>query len=97
MRYQIILVPEAVEDLRDLDARHRATVTETIERHLRYEPEKVSRSRIKRLRSLRKPQYRLRVDEYRVFYDVSEESVEVLAVVYKPTAEHWLQRYGEDE
>jgi len=97
MRYAIILAPEAVEDLHNLDARHRATVTETIERHLRHEPQKVSRSRIKRLRSLRQPQYRLRVDEYRVFYDVSEESVEILAIVHKPRAERWLQRYGEDE
>ena len=97
MRYEIVLAPEAVEDLRDIDARHRATITEAIERHLRREPEKLSRSRIKRLRGLRQPQYRLRVDDYRVFYDVSGEAVEILAIVDKPRADHWLRRYGKEE
>jgi len=32
MRYAIILAPDAVEDLRDLKARRRATVTRFIER-----------------------------------------------------------------
>lgn len=97
MAHEIILAPEAVEDLCDLSARDRATVTDAIERHLRHEPEKVSRSRIKQLRGLRKPQYRLRVDDYRIFYDVVEEVVEILAIVHKPRADRWLTRYGESE
>lgn len=85
MAFQIILAPEAVKDLRDLDARHRANVTDAIERHLRHEPEKLSRSRIKRLDGLRKSQYRLRVDDYRVFYDGSGKEVHILAIVHEPT------------
>ena len=42
------------------------------QRHLRHDPRKVSRSRIKRLRGVRRPQFRLRVGEIRVFYDVSD-------------------------
>jgi len=34
--------------------------------------------------------YRLRVDEVRVFYDVTEPSVEVLAIVSKKEAQAWL-------
>jgi len=62
--------------------------------HLRHEPEKTSRSRIKRLQGLRRPQYRLRVGEVRVFYDVSGANVEVLAIVAKLEAESWLAQFG---
>ena len=68
-----------------------------IEVHLRFEPAKTSRSRIKRLRGVRRPQYRLRVDDVRVFYDVAGASVEVLAIVSKQQAAEWLEREGEDE
>jgi mRNA-degrading endonuclease RelE of RelBE toxin-antitoxin system len=97
MRWEIILAPEAVEDLRRLSARHRANIRDALEQHLRYEPTKVSRSRIKKLRSLSKPQYRLRVDEFRVFYDVRESRIEVLAIVAKSSAAEWLAERGEEE
>jgi hypothetical protein len=66
-----------------------------IEKHLRHEPTKVSKSRIKRLKGLQRPQYRLRVNEVRVFYDLSGDTVEVLAVVDKSLAGEWLERHGE--
>ena len=97
MRFEILLAPEAVEDLRSLKAKLRAAVREALEEHLRYEPEKVSRSRIKRLRGLSRPQYRLRVGEVRVFYDVAGDTVEVLAIVAKSEAESWLARFGSAE
>jgi mRNA-degrading endonuclease RelE of RelBE toxin-antitoxin system len=52
----------------------------------------VSKSRIKRLRGVTRPQYRLRVDEIRVFYDVVGTDVEVLAIVAKSEAEQWLEK-----
>lgn len=51
-------------------------------------------SRIKRLRGITRPQYRLRVGEVRVFYDVSGSTVEVLAIVPKPEVESWLAQFG---
>lgn len=54
----------------------------------------MSRSRIKRLRGLLRPQYRLRVGEVRVFYDVADEAVEVLAIVFKAEAARWLEDRG---
>ena len=97
MRFEIFLAPEAVEDLRRLKANLRAAVKEGLETHLRHEPTKTSRSRIKRLRGLSRPQYRLRVGEVRAFYDVSGSSVEVLAIVAKSEAESWLAQFGSPE
>jgi mRNA-degrading endonuclease RelE of RelBE toxin-antitoxin system len=95
MGYEILLAPEAVEDLKSLRANERALVKQALETYVRHEPEKVSKSRIKRLKGLSKPQCRLRVGDVRVFYDVSERVVEVLAVVAKGDAEEWLQKAGE--
>ena len=88
MRFEIVLAPEAVEDLRRLKANDRSAVKEALDKHFRHEPTKTSRSRIKRLRGIARPQYRLRVEEVRVFYDVSGSTVEVLAVVPKPEPSH---------
>lgn len=90
MPFDIILAPEAVKDLRRLSAHDRAKVRDALEIHLRHEPTKVSKSRIKRLRGLSRPQYRLRVDELRVFYDVAGEEVQILAIIAKPDADAWL-------
>jgi mRNA-degrading endonuclease RelE of RelBE toxin-antitoxin system len=46
------------------------------------------------LRGIARPQYRLRVEDVRVFYDVSGSNVEVLAIVPKPEAESWLAQFG---
>ena len=97
MPFVIVLAPEAVEDLKRLPANVRATVRTALNIHLRHEPEKTSRSRIKRLRGLLRPQYRLRVGEIRVFYDVSSTAVEVLAIIAKSEAEAWLAQFGNQE
>ncbi len=95
MKYEVVLAPEAVQDLKRLKAHSRAAVRDAIERFLRHEPTKTSRSRVKRLRGVSKPQFRLRVENVRVFYDVSERRVEVLAIVSKADADSWLKKAGE--
>jgi mRNA interferase RelE/StbE len=97
MPFEIVLAPEAVEDLRRLTANVRATVRTALETHLRYEPERTSRSRIKRLRGLLRPQYRRRLGEIRAFYDVSGATVEILAIVAKSEAESWLVQFADPE
>ena len=94
MAFTIILAPQAVGDLNGLRAAKRSAVKEAIGVHLRHEPRKTSRSRIKRLRGLSRPQYRLMVDDVRVFYDVTDTTVEILAVVAKAEAESWLSQFG---
>lgn len=78
-----------------LKANVRAEVKDAMESHLRHKPSKVSKSRIKKLRGFTRPQYRLRVGDVRVFYDVTEETVEVLAIVEKSAANKRLERHGE--
>ena len=94
MRFEILLAPQAVEDLRKLRAVNRSAIQAALEEYLRFEPSKESRSRIKKLKGLKQPQFRLRINEYRVFYDVTAVAVYVLAVVYKPEAEKWLRERG---
>ena len=95
MKYRVVFAREAHADFRDLPARTRAEVRDAVNRHLLHEPTRVSRSRIKRLRGTRRPQYRLRVGDVRVFYDVLEREVEVLAIVAKAEASEWLKRIGD--
>lgn len=94
MRCDIILSPEAVEDLRSLRANVRAEVRDALEKHLRAEPGRTSKSRIKRLRGLSPPQYRLRVGDVRVYYDIEGSEVRVLAIVDKQAAAEWLRKVG---
>lgn len=94
MRYEIVLAPEAIGDFRRLRASIRSSVRDAIEAHLRHQPTKQSRSRIKRLRGVERPQYRLRVDDVRIFYDVADSTVEILAIVSKAEADRWLSQFA---
>jgi mRNA-degrading endonuclease RelE of RelBE toxin-antitoxin system len=94
MRYEVVLAPTAAEAYGALPAYRRAEVRDALERHLRHEPTRVSKSRIKRLRGLSQPQYRLRVGEVRIFYDVTAKTVAVLAIVTKVAATRWLAEHG---
>ncbi len=96
MRFEIILAPEAVRDLKKLKANLRAEVRDAMEGHLRTRPIKTSKARIKRLRGVLRPQFRLRVRDVRVFYDVVEAEVHILAIVSKERAEDWLREVSEE-
>ena len=81
-------------ELTNLSVPIRTGVATALAVHLTHEPTKVSKSRIKRLRGLSQPQYRLRVGDIRVFYDVTEAQVQVLAIVTKAEAQSWLDEQG---
>ncbi|VAW31847.1 hypothetical protein MNBD_CHLOROFLEXI01-4209 [hydrothermal vent metagenome] len=95
MKYEIVFAQEALTDLKRLSARNRSAIRDAIKTHLRFEPAKISKSRIKRLRNLKHPQYRLRINDFRLFYDIVEDRVEILAVVSKSEATTWLDEVGE--
>jgi mRNA interferase RelE/StbE len=97
MRFEITLFPAAARDLHRLSAFERAKVRDAIEVHLRHEPTKISKSRIKRLRELTHPQFRLKVGDLRVFYDVEGEEVQILAIVAKADADAWLDQVGQGD
>jgi len=90
MAFEIILAPEAIRDLRKLWANLRTGVRDAIERRLRHQPTKISRAGVKRLRGVSRPQFRLRVGDIRVLYDVVGTEVHILAVVSKEQGESWL-------
>jgi len=94
MRFEIVIAPRAVQELRELPARLRSEIRDALERYLRSVPTRTSKSRIKRLRGMARPQYRLRVGETRVFYDVREKTVEILAIVANKQAQKWLEEQG---
>jgi mRNA-degrading endonuclease RelE of RelBE toxin-antitoxin system len=94
MPYVIELTEDSKHDIQALRPFERRKVIDAIERHLRHEPARESKSRIKHLRELERPPYRLRVDDIRVFYDIAEDVVEILAVIDKSQAAEWLAREG---
>lgn len=94
MKYEIEFGEEAQEDLSRYRPYERVTILDLIEKHLRYEPTRESKSRIKALRGMRRPQYRLRIDNIRVFYDIKHNTVEIIAVVDKTEAAEWLEQEG---
>jgi addiction module RelE/StbE family toxin len=83
--YTIILKRSAIADLDALRKYDVTQIANAMERHLQHDPTKESKSRIKRLRGISNPDYRLRVGDYRVFYVVDEDArqVDVLRVMHK--------------
>lgn len=94
MPYEIEFTTESLEDLKLLRPTDRSKVIDAIETHLLHNPTQESKSRIKRLREMDRPQYRLRVDEIRIYYDVQDNFVEIIAIVPKSQAAEWLLREG---
>ena len=91
MAFRIVLVDEATDDLRRLSAFRRAAVRDAIEHHLRHQPRLVSKSRIKRLEEIESPQYRLRLGDLRIFYDIAGGDVIVLSIMSKEESLRWLR------
>jgi len=75
MPYEIEFTTESLEDLKLLRPIDRSKVIDAIETYLLHNPSQESKSRIKRLWEMEKPQYRLRVDEIRIFYDILDNFV----------------------
>ena len=99
MAYNIQIAPKADDDLAAMKAFHRTEVLDAIDERLTHAPTAISRSRIKRLRMLDSPEYRLRVGDYRVYYDVDEtlRTVKILRVLSKTASLDYLQGAGGKE
>lgn len=89
MPYRVQFTPKATDQLRVLRTTDAVKIVDQSQRILSVNPTLESRARIKRLRRDVFPPYRLRVDEYRVFYNVEEEAgkVVVYGVVEKSRAD----------
>ena len=93
MRFEIEVTREAESDLDRIRPFYRRQVLDALDLHLRHTPTRSSRARIKRLRSVQSPEYRLRVGDVRVFYDVDEanQRVTVLRILSKVEALKYLE------
>ena len=89
MPYEIRYSNEAVEQLKRLRVFDRAAILDQIDHVLGVNPTTVSKGRIKRLREPAPTQYRLRVGEFRVFYDV-EEAVLIIQILNKQDSNDYL-------
>jgi mRNA-degrading endonuclease RelE of RelBE toxin-antitoxin system len=94
MPFEIELVRGAKEDLKRLRKTDQVKILDRIEKQLSHEPTRQSRSRIKRLGGAVLPPFRLRVDEFRVYYDVdeAERKIVIYGAIRKTDSEMWLAR-----
>ncbi len=85
--YAIQYADEAVADLKAIRAYDQRKILSSIESHLIFQPRKESKSSIKAMLQPFWSQYRLRSEDFRVYYDVSEDPrvVHVLRVLQKTT------------
>ena len=88
--FEVVLAPGAVSALRRMRRVDAREVLNAIER--------LSKSRIKRLRGRQRATCRLRVADHRVFYDVGPEAVTVVAILHKSeTRDFYLPEENGDE
>ncbi len=82
--FRIVFTPEALEDIRHFRKRDQRRIIEGIENQLIHQPTQETRNR-KKLRPNRVAEWELRVDKFRIFYDLDEagEVVKIEAVGYK--------------
>ena len=90
MPYEIRYSSEAIDQLKGLRAFDRTAILDQIEQVLAVNPMTESKARVKRLREPAPTEYRLRVGEFRVFYDVEEEAVLVIQILSKQDSSDFL-------
>lgn len=89
--FRIVFKPLAIEQLRKMKRYYAGIIVDAIERHLSDEPEEVHGA-IKRLRGRPEATFRLRVQDYRVFYDVVEDRVEIVQILHKSETASFYQK-----
>jgi mRNA-degrading endonuclease RelE of RelBE toxin-antitoxin system len=83
MPYEIRYSSEAIDQLKGLRAFDRTAILDQIEQVLAVNPMTESKARVKRLREPAPTEYRLRVGEFRVFYDVEQDTVLIIQILSK--------------
>ncbi len=85
--FEIVYADDAVADIKRMRKVDQRSVLDGIEVHLSSQPTFTSKSRIKAMVQPFWSQYRLRIADFRVYYDVDADSVRVnvLRVLHKTT------------
>jgi mRNA-degrading endonuclease RelE of RelBE toxin-antitoxin system len=92
MHYHVHLQPDAADDLDRFRKYDVTKILNGIETYLRHAPAFESKSRIKRLMGKQKADYRLLIDEFRVFYCIEERTVKILRVLSKDETESFYEK-----
>ncbi|MEW5957096.1 MAG: hypothetical protein AB1801_05185 [Chloroflexota bacterium] len=80
MAFEIEFMPDAWEHLQNFSARDRTTLLAEIDIQLRYEPHVETRNR-KPLRENTLADWELRVEKFRVFYDIEDNHVRIVFII----------------
>lgn len=83
MAFEVQYSEEALDQLRRLRRFDQATILDQIEKLLQINPTLVSKAKLKLLRQPAPTQYRLRVRDFRIYYDVDGPIVRILQVLSK--------------
>jgi mRNA interferase RelE/StbE len=81
-KYEVVFTEDAVDDLDKIKKFYAKQITKRIDTVLLQRAEDVTRSGVKKLRGFEKL-YRLRVGDYRVFYQVQSNEVTILRILAK--------------
>ncbi len=93
--FEIRITPEAIEDIHQFRKYDQQKIIEGIENQLTHEPTQETRNR-KKLRPNEIAEWELRIGDFRVFYDINQESqlVKIEAVGYKTGSQLFI--HGEE-
>jgi len=96
MPFEVRYSTTAAKQLKRLRAFDRATLLDEIERTLTANPTMQSKAKVKKLRQPAPTQYRLRVEDFRVFYDVDDVShlVDVVQILSKEDSLPYLESFS---
>jgi mRNA interferase RelE/StbE len=95
MAYEVRYSKESLEQLKKLRAHDRAEIFDGIKRLLTTNPTTTSKARIKRLRQPAPTEYRLRVRDFRAYYDVDQQTVYIVQILSKEDSISYLEDRGE--
>jgi mRNA-degrading endonuclease RelE of RelBE toxin-antitoxin system len=91
MPFEVKYSDEAVEDLKKLRTFDHTAILDQIEQVLMVNPTLESKARVKLLRQPAPAQFRLRVGDFRVFYDVKGEVVQIIRILSKEESIRYLE------
>jgi mRNA interferase RelE/StbE len=81
-KYEVVFTSDAVEDLDKIKKFYASQITKRIDAVLLQRAEDITRSSVKKLRGF-ESLYRLRVGDYRIFYQVQSNEVTILRILSK--------------
>ena len=86
-RFEVVYSPESLEDLKSMRAYDQRAVVDAIEETLQFTPTMETKSSVKRMEQPFWCQFRLRVGDHRVYYNVHQDEgrVRILRVMEKGT------------